>query len=124
MIVLDTHALVWWTREPLLLSGGAAKAINHAERILVPAICFRETFVLVRKGRLALEHGQPVAAWVAEVLTIPSIHTAPLSVEPALAPDALTMHAGPADRLVLPTTLAEACALATKDALLRRIAWL
>jgi PIN domain nuclease of toxin-antitoxin system len=124
MIVLDTHALVWWTQEPLLLSRDAAQAIDHADRILVPAICFWETSLLVRKGRLALKRGQPVAEWAAEVLAIPRILAVPLSAELALAADALSMHPDPADRFIVATALAGAYPLITKDDLLQRIGWL
>ena len=60
VIVLDTHALVWWTQQPELLGNDAAEAIAQSDRILIPAICFWETSLLVRKGRLSLKRGQPV----------------------------------------------------------------
>lgn len=72
-IVLDTHALVWWTQQPELLGSEAAAAIDGAERIHIPSIVFWETALLVRKGRLALKRSQPVAQWAAEVLSIPRV---------------------------------------------------
>ena len=67
VIVLDTHALVWWTQQPELLGNDAAAVIAQSDRILVPAICFWETSLLVRKGRLSLKRGQPVDEWASEV---------------------------------------------------------
>ncbi len=121
VIVLDTHVLVWWTQQPELLSSAAAQAIDGAERILVPAICFWETSLLVREGRLALKRGQPVADWAAEVLSIPRLRAVPLSVGLALAADALDMHPHPADRFIAATALSHKCPLVSKDELLRAV---
>lgn len=107
-IVLDTHTLLWWTQEPALLSADAAQAIDHADWILIPAICFWETALLVRKGHLALKPGQPSAEWAEQVLAIPRVHAVPLS----------------ADRFIVATALAEAFPLVTKDDLLRALGWL
>lgn len=58
MIVLDTHALVWWVNGNDQLSPRARKAIEKelAEdgQILVSAITAWEIAMLVAKGRLAL----------------------------------------------------------------------
>jgi PIN domain nuclease of toxin-antitoxin system len=124
VIVLDTHALVWWTQQPELLGAGAASAIDRADRILVPSICFWETSLLVRKGRLALKRGQPVAVWAQEVLSIPRLRAVALSVELALEADALDMHPDPADRFIVATALRWKCPLVTKDELLQGVDWL
>ena len=39
MIVLDTHAWVWWLTQPEKLGKKAARAIDKADRVGVPAIC-------------------------------------------------------------------------------------
>jgi PIN domain nuclease of toxin-antitoxin system len=124
VIVLDTHALVWWTQQPELLGNDAAEAIAQADRIFVPAICFWETSLLVRKGRLSLKRGQPVNEWASEVLAIPRVFPVPLTPMLALAADTLRMHPDPADRFIVATALEQRASLVTKDELLRCLSWL
>jgi PIN domain nuclease of toxin-antitoxin system len=124
VIVLDTHALVWWTQQPELLGNNAADAIDRSDQILVPAICFWETALLVRKGRLTLKRGQPVSEWTSDVLAIPRVIAVALTPALALSADALQMHPDPADRFIVATALEQNSALATKDDLLRSLSWL
>jgi PIN domain nuclease of toxin-antitoxin system len=124
VIVLDTHALVWWTQQPELLGTDAAVAIAHADQILVPSICFWETSLLVRKGRLSLKRGQPADEWAAEVLAIPRVMPVALTPMLALSADALQMHPDPADRFIAATALERSASLVTKDDLMRGLPWL
>jgi PIN domain nuclease of toxin-antitoxin system len=124
VIVLDTHALVWWTQQPELLGNDAAEAMALADQILVPSICFWETSLLIRKGRLSLKRGQPVDEWAAEVLAIPRVLTVALTPMLALSADALQMHPDPADRFIAATALEQHSSLVTKDELLRGLPWL
>lgn len=123
-VVLDTHALIWWTQQPELLGRAAAASIGRAERIHVPTIALWETALLVRKGRLALKRRQPVTEWAAEVLSIPRVAAVPLDAHIALSADGLDMHADPADRFIAATALCLECPLVTKDELLRGLRWL
>jgi PIN domain nuclease of toxin-antitoxin system len=124
MIVLDTHALVWWTQQPELLGNDAAEAIAQSDRIVIPAICFWETSLLIRKGRLSLKRGQAVDEWASEVLAIPRVFAIPLTPTLALSADTLQMHADPADRFIVATALEQRSSLVTKDELLRGLSWL
>ena len=60
MLVLDTHALVWWATDPDRLGRKARADIDASERLGVPAIAFWEVSLLVRKGKLELD--MPVQA--------------------------------------------------------------
>jgi len=124
VIVLDTHVLVWWTQQPELLGKEAAEALAQSDRILVPAICFWETSLLVRKGRLALKRGQPVDEWASDVLAIPRVFPIALTPVLALSAEALQMHPDPADRFIVATALEQRSSLVTKDDLLRSLPWL
>jgi PIN domain nuclease of toxin-antitoxin system len=117
VLVLDTHALVWWTSLPQLLSAKARKAIERAETLIIPSIAFWETSLLVRRGKLDL--GLPVDAWAELVFTLPRCRAEPLTPEIALLADALAMHPDPADRFIVATALKARAQLVTKDRLIR-----
>lgn len=123
-LVLDTHTLVWWSQEPGLLGVEAARAIDRADQLVVPSICFWEVSLLVRKQRLALKRGQSIADWATMVLAVPRLRAEPLSPELALAADALDMHPDPADRFIAAIALSERASVVTKDAFLRGLSWL
>ncbi len=122
MIVLDTHALLWWTLQPELVSRKAMTAIEKTDQVVVPSIVFWETALLVRKGRFALRQSLAVADWVRAVLSIPRIVEAPLTAEIAVRADSLRMHSDPADRFIVAAALHLRAPLITKDELLRDLA--
>jgi PIN domain nuclease of toxin-antitoxin system len=118
MVVLDTHATVWWTLSPTLLSSKANDAIERAERLGIPAIVFWEVSLLVRKKRLDL--GLPVQAWADELRSISRVVELPLTADMALKADQLSLHPDPADRFLVATALHHNVPLVTKDKLLRK----
>ena len=123
-LVLDTHTLVWWSQEPGLLGGEAARAIARADLLVVPSICFWEVALLVRTHRLELKRSQPVREWAAEVLVIHRVLAEPLTPELAIAADALEMIPDPADRFIVATAMAHHAPVVTKDGLLSSLSWL
>jgi PIN domain nuclease of toxin-antitoxin system len=116
VIVLDTHALLWWASEPRRLSRRAAAEIARAERVGLPTIVFWEIALLVRKGRIEL--GAPAASWLERILQIPRCEALPLSAIVALQADGLDMHADPADRFIAATALHLGAPIVSKDRLL------
>ena len=117
MVVLDSHAVVWWASSSKGLSPQAAAAIEKADRLGVPAIVFWEVALLVRKGKLDL--GMSVREWASKIRAIPRIDALPLTPDIALLADTLDMHADPADRFIVATALHHQAPLVTKDTLLR-----
>lgn len=74
MIVLDTHALVWWVTGDATLSKKAMKAIEREQSggvIIVSAISAWEISMLVAHGRLVLS--MDVGSWLATVAEIESV---------------------------------------------------
>jgi PIN domain nuclease of toxin-antitoxin system len=120
MVVLDTHAFIWWCNAPDRLSKAARQAAEEADVRLVPAISVWEIGMLVAKGRLGFD--RDVATWVDEALSLPGVQLAPLSASIALRASALPgeLHGDPADRLIVATAIDHACALVTKDDLILR----
>ena len=66
MIVLDTHAWIWWRADPGRLSAPAADVIVAADRIGLSAVSVWELGMLVRLGRISLD--RDVARWVRHAL--------------------------------------------------------
>lgn len=116
MIVVDTHAWLWWTDDPDRLSARARAAIEQAEAIGVPTICCWELAMLVERGRIALE--REVARWVRQALAQERVEALPLTAQ--LAVDAALLEregfvGDPADRIVYATARAGGSPLVTKD---------
>ena len=119
MLVLDTHAVVWWAGEPRRLGRAARARVAAADRLGVPAIVFWEVALLVRKRKLDL--GMPVGAWTEAIQTVPRVEALPITAEIAVQADALEMHADPADRFIVATALRHGAALVSKDRLMRSL---
>ena len=66
MIVLDTHAWVWWQTKPEKLGRAAARTITKAARIGVPAICAWEVAMKAEAGKLRFD--RPYDVWIDEAL--------------------------------------------------------
>lgn len=119
MIVLDTHALVWWVSDRRRLSNGAKRAINHSiesgEGVAVSSISTWEIAMLVKQLRLKLTID--VFDWLAHVERIPAIHF--IAVDNRIALRSTTLpepfHKDPADRMIAATAQQLRCPLVTAD---------
>jgi PIN domain nuclease of toxin-antitoxin system len=116
MIVLDTHAWIWWTSDPTRLGRRAQRTLKTARRIGVPAICCLEVARLAVRGRITLD--RPVLDWMLDALAVPRVELIPLT--PAIATRAADLPAefpgDAADRLIVATALVEHGSVITKDA--------
>lgn len=116
MIVLDTHAWVWWVSEPDRLSDRARAAIEYARAVAISPISVWEIATKVSKGRLTLDRDPGV--WLTQALARPRLELAQLSAEIALAAGLLGddgFHGDPADRMIASTAIAHGAELVTKD---------
>jgi len=128
VIVLDTHAWIWWVSEPAKLGRVARQEIHRAKKIGVPAICCLEVATLAARNRITLD--RPPVQWLHDALALPRVDL--LAITPAVAVKAAELPAlfpgDPADRLVAATAILESALLITKDermhkAAIVRTAW-
>ena len=120
MILLDSHALLWWQAGGARLSAGARRAIDAASVLLVSPVSFWEIAVLVRKGRIRLESDPHV--WTQDLLASDRLQTASLSAVAAVTAGTLAtpgFPGDPADALIYATAIDLAVPLVTKDERLR-----
>jgi PIN domain nuclease of toxin-antitoxin system len=118
LIVLDTHAWIWWVASPERLSPSAKQRIdNEAEKapILVSSISAWEVALLVKKGRLELT--MDVEDWIAKSESLPAFRFIPVDNRIAVLSSYLPgeLHEDPADRIITATALTLGATLITKD---------
>jgi len=118
MIVLDTHAWVWFVSNPEYLSKLAKKSIDAAideKGLLISSISAWEVALLVDRKRLKLTHD--VSDWVAKSEMLPFVQFLPvdnlIAVKSVNLPQFL--HNDPADRIIIATAMTIAAPVVTKD---------
>jgi PIN domain nuclease of toxin-antitoxin system len=123
MIVLDTHALLWWI-EGMGLSKHARAAIDQEledeGEIIVSAMSAWEVMLLVNKGRLGL--AMEVSSWFERVRQINCVRLVPLDHKISIAAADLpgSFHKDPADRMIVATARSLSAPLVTKDRQIRK----
>jgi PIN domain nuclease of toxin-antitoxin system len=122
VIVLDTHALVWWVTGDSTLSKKAKAAIEReidGGDILVSSISAWEIAMLVDREKLVLS--MDVASWLAAVAEIEAVRFIPVDAEIAVKSVELPgdFHKDPADRMIVATARKFAVSLVTKDEKIR-----
>ncbi len=122
MIVLDTHAWVWWLSSPERVSKPAREVIARAmerREIFLSSISSWEIALLIRKGRLEL--AMPVEDWVARSEALPFLQFVACDNHIVLRSNRLpgTLHEDPADRIIIATALSLGASLVSKDRKIR-----
>lgn len=122
MIVLDTHAWIWWVSNPEFLSEKAKQIIDEAathRNVLISSISTWEVATLVSRGRLKLTMSPD--DWVAASEALPFLDFVPVSNSIALKSVKLRgfLHDDPADRIIIATAISMGAVLVTKDEKIR-----
>lgn len=122
MIVLDTHAWIWWVSNPEFLSEKAKQVIDEAvtnRNVLISTISTWEVAMLVSRGRLKLTMRPD--DWVAASEALPFFDFVPVSNSIALKSVQLpgVLHNDPADRIIIATAISLGAVLVTKDEKIR-----
>jgi PIN domain nuclease of toxin-antitoxin system len=116
LIVLDTHAWVWWVGETGDLSAAAERAISEAEQVGVCTISCWEVAMLVARGRLELTPN--VERWVGAALAVPRVVELQLDARTATRAGGLDREkfpGDPADRIIYATALERGTRLVSRD---------
>lgn len=117
MILLDTHAWVWWLSTPERVGGEARRAIEEGlahDAALVSAISVWEVSLLATRGRLTLD--RPLRAWLSAAEAVAGFRFVP--IDNRIAREAVLLeglHADPADRFIAATAMVNQIPLATAD---------
>ena len=117
MIVLDTHAWIWWVDgdERLTLAQRDAIAAEEGSLIGVSAISCWEVAKLVELGRVALSCS--LEEWLDQALSYPGVQLIALTPEIAIESTRLPgdFHRDPADQIIVATARVYGCSLVTSD---------
>ena len=124
MIVLDTHALVWWLSAPQKVPAKTRRILDGAleskvERLMVSTISAWEIALLVANDRLSLT--VDVETWINRVEALPFVTF--VAVDNRIALKSMTLekfpNRDPADRIIAATALGLGASLVTADEKLR-----
>ena len=126
MILLDTHAWVWWVADPERLPAPARAAIGSCldagDPVHVSSISVWEVAMLVQRGRLELT--MDFGDWIAHAEAAPEIGF--VAVDNRVAVGAVNLddfaHRDAADRIIVATALHLGATLITADVRLRAYA--
>jgi PIN domain nuclease of toxin-antitoxin system len=118
MIVLDTHAWLWWLSNPEKLSITASKRIERElgdGKICISSISTWEIAMLIEKGRLELS--MDVIDWIALSESLPSVTFVPVNNRIAVRSVQLrgNLHNDPADRIIIATAIEMEAVLISAD---------
>lgn len=112
-VLLDTHALHWWSAEPDRLSSSATRAVTGADRLAVAAITWLELAWHAAHERIVVS--VPIRSWLDELAA--EVET--IGITPAVADTAMSLPSSfprdLADQLIYATAVVSVCRLVTKD---------
>lgn len=117
MLVLDTHAWVWWIDDPTRLSETQRQAISDSEAhtIGVSVISCWEIAKIYEYGRLELP--VELSEWFDAALAYPGMSLLNLTPEIAIESTRLPgeFHRDPFDQMIVATARLNQCPLVTSD---------
>jgi PIN domain nuclease of toxin-antitoxin system len=121
VIVLDTHAWLWWQTADEKLSNRARTEISDADRIGVCTISCYEVARATARGRIHLD--RDVSTWITQALAVARVEPLELTHRVAAAAGELGSEfpGDPVDRIIYATTVAQGTRLVTRDRELRRL---
>lgn len=116
MILLDTHALLWWALDPDQLSARAGEVVAEMERRggFASSISIWELGVKVQRGKLDL--GTDIEDFTRRVQKSGIVELLPVDTATWVRSLALAWdHRDPADRVIVATALLQGVPVLSKD---------
>lgn len=114
MILLDTHAWLWWAGDHSKLPARLRRRLAVERVLAISAVSCWEATRLVRHGRLEL--APDARTGIRDACAIPNLRVIPvtesIAIEGGLLED---FHGDPADRIIVATALELRAPLATRD---------
>jgi PIN domain nuclease of toxin-antitoxin system len=112
-VLLDTHAVHWWSAEPERISRPARRVLGTADELLIAAISWYELAWLAERRRIVIDI--PIRAWLEDLAE--QVRT--VGITPAIAAGAAALPDSfprdPTDRLIYATAIEQGVKLVTKD---------
>ena len=115
MILLDTHAWLWWAADRAKLPRRVQRRLAVAREIAISAISCWEVGMLVERGRLKLRGDTRTG--IRDALSIDKLRVVPVSDSIAIEAGLFgtNFHGDPADRIIIATALDLRATLVTRD---------
>ena len=118
MIVLDTHALIWWVGGIKRLSKQAGQLVEEEKKrgeVMISVISVWEAAILIKKGKLKLTMN--LTEWVESLEK--SFYVKIMPIDSWIAIESVNLpgefHKDPADRMIVATARQLGAKLVSKD---------
>jgi PIN domain nuclease of toxin-antitoxin system len=112
-VLLDTHAIHWWSAEPERISRPARRLLEAADELLVAAISWYELGWLAERQRIVID--VPVRTWLEDL----GAQVRTIGITPAIADRAVALPSSfprdPTDRIIYATAIEHGVKLVTRD---------
>jgi PIN domain nuclease of toxin-antitoxin system len=117
MILLDTHAWIFYLGDPDALSPAAIDAISQSDTIGLSIMSCMEAAILIRKGKIHID--QSLESWMEQMTNVYRLEILPITPSIVIRANTLDdFHPDPADRIIAATSILHGVPLITKDRLL------
>ncbi len=116
MILLDTHALLWWTLDPERLS---ARAVKECARLQEEGGCISSISIWeigIKLKNKKLDIGMDIGEYASRVKMLPMLEIVP--VDESIWVESLMLeweNRDPADRVIVATAIKRRCSLVSRD---------
>ena len=121
VILLDTHAFIWFVDNPSMLNKKTLSLIDsniNTGRVFVSCISTWEILTLAEKGRI--EFSIPADVWIERCEKTDLFQFIPIDNTICRISTSLGLHGDPADRFIAATSVYLGATLITKDRKLRQ----